>query len=237
VQIEIVGTEQIEELRGTVVVIDVLRAFTTAAYAFGAGAAEILLVGTTADAFALRADVPAAFLVGEEGGYPIEGFDFCNSPFEVAGSGLDGADLIMRTTAGTRAVVRARGARSVLCASFVCAEATVRRIARMSPSHLHLVVSGRDRPAGGADDLACADYLAARLRGERPPAKPFLDRVRDSSAADKFLDPSQTDFRIEDLELALELDRFDFAMEVRPRDRLLVLEKVGTGAPATAIGD
>ena len=33
------------EATGTVVVIDVLRAFTTAAYAFAAGAADITLVG------------------------------------------------------------------------------------------------------------------------------------------------------------------------------------------------
>jgi 2-phosphosulfolactate phosphatase len=39
---------------GTVVVIDVLRAFTTAAYAFAAGAADITLVGATEEAFALR---------------------------------------------------------------------------------------------------------------------------------------------------------------------------------------
>ncbi len=36
---------ELDGVTGAVVVVDVIRAFTTAAYAFGAGAAEIYLVG------------------------------------------------------------------------------------------------------------------------------------------------------------------------------------------------
>jgi 2-phosphosulfolactate phosphatase len=39
-----VGRWQVSETSGAVVAVDVLRAFTTAAYAFGAGASRILLV-------------------------------------------------------------------------------------------------------------------------------------------------------------------------------------------------
>ena len=38
---------------GAVVVVDVIRAFSTAAYAFGAGAAEIFLVDTVEEALVL----------------------------------------------------------------------------------------------------------------------------------------------------------------------------------------
>jgi phosphosulfolactate phosphohydrolase-like enzyme len=47
-------------LTGTVVVIDVLRSFSTAAYAFAAGARTIFPVGTASDARELRARLPAA---------------------------------------------------------------------------------------------------------------------------------------------------------------------------------
>ena len=46
--------ETCSEATGTVVVIDVLRAFTCAAFAFAAGAKEIILVQETAEAFALH---------------------------------------------------------------------------------------------------------------------------------------------------------------------------------------
>ena len=47
------------------IVIDVLRAFSTAAYAFDRGAARIVLVGDPSEAFALRQRWPHAVLVGE----------------------------------------------------------------------------------------------------------------------------------------------------------------------------
>jgi 2-phosphosulfolactate phosphatase len=230
VDIDITGPEDLDQLRGVVVVIDVLRAFTTAAFAFGAGASDIVLVSTVAEAVALRERFPGALLVGEVGGYPIEGFDFGNSPFELDGRALDGVRLIQRTTSGTRVAVESRNAEAILTASFVCAEATVQHILRLAPSSVALVVSGRDRPDGGGDDLACADYLAARLRGEPAEVAPFLERLRESSGARRFLDPAKTAFPIQDLELALQADRFDFAMVAARRDELLVLER----APGTA---
>jgi len=227
VNIDIVGPERLEEVTGAVVVIDVLRAFTTAAHAFAAGASEILMVGSVEEAFALQRALPGARLMGEVDGYPIDGFDFGNSPFELSRQALGGARVIHRTTSGTRSAVAARSADAILAASFVVAGATARHLRQLAPGRVSLVVSGRDRPFGGADDLACADYLAARLRGEEVPVAPFLARVRESKAAGRFLDPALTAFPAEDLELALEADRFDFAMAASRRGDLLVLEPAG----------
>jgi 2-phosphosulfolactate phosphatase len=224
-QIDIVGPEACGALRGVVVVIDVLRAFTTAGYAFGAGAREIVLVATIEEAEALRAADPGALLIGEVDGYPIDGFDFGNSPAQIVRRSFDRTRLVQRTTSGTCAAVAARGAELILAASFVCAEATVQHILQAEPAHVALVLSGRRGSSGGADDLACADYLFARLRGEQPPAGPFLARVRESSAARRFLAGDQPAFPPDDLDLALAIDRFDFAMAAEWRDGLLVLER------------
>ena len=69
-----------QDVTGTVVVIDVLRAFTTAAYAFSAGASSISLVSTVEHAFALKERYSEALLMGEDQGLPIDGFDDGNSP-------------------------------------------------------------------------------------------------------------------------------------------------------------
>ena len=76
--------------RGLVVVIDVLRAFTTAAYAFDGGATKILLVRTVDEAIALRELVPDALLIGEVGGRLIPGFDLDNSPTHMAAADVAG---------------------------------------------------------------------------------------------------------------------------------------------------
>lgn len=76
------------EARGVVVIIDVLRAFSTAAYALANGAVEISLVGTVEEAFELRAGLPGALIMGEVLGLPVLGFDFSNSPTRPCGISL-----------------------------------------------------------------------------------------------------------------------------------------------------
>ena len=65
-----------EKESDTVVVIDVLRAFTTSAFAFAQGAREIALVSTVDEAFQLRDQYPDALIMGEVRGHPVDGFDF-----------------------------------------------------------------------------------------------------------------------------------------------------------------
>ena len=64
----------------TAIAIDVIRAFTTSAFAFSQGAHEIALVSAVEYALKLKARFPHALIMGEDGGHPVEGFDFGNSP-------------------------------------------------------------------------------------------------------------------------------------------------------------
>src|SRR5262245_25502813 len=92
------GVEAAAAAHGAVVVIDVLRAFTTAAYAFAAGAREIVLVSTPEQAFALRGRWPRTLLVGESGGRPIPGFDHGNSPAAMQALDLHDATVVLRSS-------------------------------------------------------------------------------------------------------------------------------------------
>src|SRR5262245_64699993 len=94
------GVEAAASARGAVVVIDVLRAFTTAAYALASGAGEIVLVSTPEQAFVLRERWPRALLVGEVGGRPIPGFDHGNSPAAMQELDLRGKPIGLRSSSG-----------------------------------------------------------------------------------------------------------------------------------------
>jgi 2-phosphosulfolactate phosphatase len=216
--------ETCEQATGTVVVIDVLRAFTTAAHAFAAGAQDIVLAGRVEEALELRDRFPGALVLGEVGGLPVEGFDLSNSPAALAGLDLRGRRLIQRTTAGTQGVVRSLGAETLLVASFVCVGATARFLRRQAPPSVTFVITGAHSGRGGDEDRACADYLGALLVGQRPDPAPFLKRVRASLPGRMFADPAMPEFPAADLELATELDRFDHALVVHRRDGLLVME-------------
>ena len=209
---------------GAVVVIDVVRAFTTAAFAFAAGARDILLVSAVEEALALRSRFPGSLVMGEVGGLPPPGFDFGNSPAAIAHQNLRGKRLIQRTGSGTQGAVRCQAAPLLLAASFVCARATLGYLRQARPEAVTMVATAHDR---GDEDMACAEYMAANLREPQSgavDAAPYLQRVRDCDAAKAFLDPNVTAFSAEDIALCTQLDRFDFAMVVKREAGLLVMQ-------------
>ncbi len=224
-RIDIVTPEACEDVDSAVVVVDVLRAFTTAVYAFECGAREIVLVRTLEEARSVR-DRLGAVAMGEEQGEPVEDFALGNSPSEVRGLRLDGRVLVQRTTAGTQAVVKCADADPLLASSFVCAQATVRFLQRRRPAAVMLVVTGAHSGREGEEDYACAEYLAARLRGQNPDVRPYLDRVRDSDAGRLFAGGEDADLPPEDLELSLDVDRFPRALVMARRDDLILLRPV-----------
>ena len=223
-----------EQAAGVVVAIDVLRAFTTAAYAFGAGASDILLTAGVDEALALRQRFPGSLAMGEVNGLPVAGFDFGNSPVQFGADGLAGRRLVQRTSAGTQGVVRSRRAEHLLAASFACAGATARYIRWLAPQQVTFVITGAMPDESfvktpirfGDEDAACADYLQAVLSGLDPDPEPYLQRVWAAPAAEKFLYPDQPDFLAEDLEACTALDRFTFAMPVWRQADLLIVESV-----------
>jgi 2-phosphosulfolactate phosphatase len=217
--------EDCHTAQGVVIVIDVLRAFSTAAYAFSRGAREILLVSTVEQALMLKSQSPHSKAMGEVGGLPPEGFDFGNSPTDISKEDLSGITLIQRTGAGTQGAVRSLGAGTMLAASFVVAGGTVRHIVQLGADEVTFVVTGRTH-SGGDEDLACAEYLEALMRGDRPETGPFVRRVFESRDALQHLDPAQTGFPLSDLEYCTQVNKFDFAMPIRRENGKLVMRCV-----------
>jgi 2-phosphosulfolactate phosphatase len=209
--------------RGVVVVIDVLRAFSTSAYAFAAGVQDITLVSTVEEAFDLQGKIPQILLMGEMNGLPIGGFDFGNSPTQFDGLDLSGKHLIQRTSAGTPGVVRSRKAEILITASFCTAGATARHIETRLPEEVTFVITGLRLGGWGAEDEACADYLEELLQGNAPKPEPFLDRVRQSRTGLMFQDSSKPELPFEDLQYCLDIDRFDFTMPVRRENHRTVM--------------
>ena len=218
--------ETCSKAKSAVVVIDVLRAFSTAAYAFGAGAESITLVSGVQEALELKAAIPGALVMGEVGGIKVEAFDFGNSPAEFLNINLSGKALIQRTSAGTQGIVRARQAKTLVAASLCCAGATARYLRRVAPASIAFVITGAGPGEDGDEDLACAHYLEALLRGEPVTSEAYLRRVLQSPAGTIFADPEQPDFTPQDLELCMQVDRFDFAMPVEREDGRLVMRPI-----------
>ncbi|HEY9076290.1 MAG TPA: 2-phosphosulfolactate phosphatase [Anaerolineaceae bacterium] len=221
-----VTLETCHKASGVVVVIDVVRAFTTAAVAFSRGAESILLVSEVTEALALRQRFPFARLMGEVNGLPIPVFEYGNSPSALAAEDLSGCLLIQRTSAGTQGMVRSRAAHVLLAGSFSCALATVDYIRRSAADSVTFVVTGKRPGDSGDEDAACAEYLERLLvDGSADPA-PYLRRVFAADTVRKFLDENEPDFPRQDLDYCTAANRFDFAMLASRQDGLLRLKPV-----------
>ncbi|MEZ5217179.1 MAG: 2-phosphosulfolactate phosphatase [Ilumatobacteraceae bacterium] len=208
---------ELDGVGGTVVAIDVIRAFTTAAYAFGAGAREIWLVAGVEEALALGDSIPGALVMGEDRGRRPEGFTYPNSPVVLAGADLEGRTLVQRTSAGTQGVVMASDAERLFAASLVCASATAAAVDACGLGAPTYVITGRhpDRPDSGADDLLTATFIEALRRGEAPPAAEVAVQVANSDEALRTLAIGGEHVHHDDVAFATDVDRFAFAMEVR----------------------
>ena len=199
---------------GNVAIIDVFRAFTTAAVALANGASHIVMVDSVDEALALRARGFGEMCMGEVGGRAPEGFDFGNSPFEISATDFRGRGVIQRTGAGTQGIVAARAATRLYAASFVTATATARALQAGAPDRITLVAMGNNAVVRTDEDELCALHLRNRVQGRPGDVAATRRLALASGEAARFHDPSRPYLHPEDLAIALDIDRFDFAIRV-----------------------
>ena len=208
--------------QGVVLVIDVLRAFSTAAYAFSRGAKEIRLVSTVDEALALKAQIPNSKVMGEVGGLPPAGFDFGNSPTRILEHDLTDITLIQRTGAGTQGVVRGVNADVMLATSFVVAKATMDYVLRLKPGEITFVITGG---ADNSEDLACAEFLEKQFTGQPVDAEECIRRVVASRDAFQHMS-DHPQFPRSDLDYCTRIDAFDFAMPITRKNGQLIMQTI-----------
>ncbi|MFD9728974.1 2-phosphosulfolactate phosphatase [Streptomyces sp. NPDC059072] len=211
------------------VVVDVMRAFTVAAWLFARGAEKTVLAGSLDEARELTARHPDWAALKD--GPPAPGFELVNSPGLLRSVDLGGRTVVQKTTAGTVGALAVKDAQLVLCAGFVVAEATARFLRARAFDSVTFVVTGEDGRA--EEDLACAQYIAGRAAGAGTDAAGFLRRAARSRAAAELAQGVREGAHPDDVALCLELDRFPFAMVASVEDSLMVLRPYAVPAPRT----
>jgi 2-phosphosulfolactate phosphatase len=226
------------QAEGLVVIIDVMRAFTSAAFMMHLGAHKIILLAEPEAALQLKRD-KGVLAVGEVGGKPVPGFDLGNSPSRILAAGRDlfaGRVVALRTSAGVTGAVAAsqraspggHSASGIILGNYVTARATARYIHQLSPAPE--VVSLVDMGNGGTritpDDEACADYLEHLLTGRPYDHVAVLQRIVEHECTQKFLRADQAHFPPADPIYCLQRDLFDFVLVATLEDGQLVAQPV-----------
>jgi 2-phosphosulfolactate phosphatase len=207
---------------GTVVIIDVYRAFTTAAVASSRGAEEIIMVAEVTEALELRRRGVGDLCMGEVHGIKAAGFDFGNSPYELSQADVKGRTLIQSTRAGTSGAVAATKAETLYGAALANAAATAQAILRARPRLVTLVAMGWEGGVRTDEDELCALYIRNLLQGRQPDREAVRKLVLCGAESQKFGDPSQPHFAPQDRDIALQVDSIPVAIHIVREKGLLV---------------
>jgi 2-phosphosulfolactate phosphatase len=159
----------------------------------------------------------AQVCMGEVGGRAPPGFDFGNSPFEIANVDFAGAAVAQRTGAGTQGIVAARNADRLYAASLVTAKATAKALLLHQPQRISLVAMGNNAVMRTDEDELCALHLRNLLEGRPGNPEAVRQVILAGGEIRRFHDPSDP-HHPRDLEIALDIDRFDFAIRVTMED-------------------
>ena len=156
----------------TTVVIDALRATSTAVSALGGGYRRVRVVPDVASALALRG--PGRVLAGEHRYVTPPEFDHGNSPADAAVR--RGHELVLATTNGTPAIVAAvQISETVLLASMPNLAATVQAV-RNRGGAVQLVCSGSEGEVA-LEDVYVAGRIVAELTAPRTDAALLADAI------------------------------------------------------------
>lgn len=218
-------TEGAREAKGTTVVIDVFRAFSTACYLVAAGVEKIIPVLHVEEALRLKEQFPEAILLGERNEKKVPGFDFGNSPTHILDKDLRGKTVIMTTSSGTKGLMNAVDAAEILSGSFVNAGAICEYISKANPARVSLVCMGYEGHTPTQEDTFLAEYIRAKLLGEPVDFDTMKMILRTGDGA-RLLDPANNEWSpSSDFDLCLDIDRFDFILKVSTENGLKYLKK------------
>ncbi len=148
----------------TTVVIDVLRATTTIVTALSNGAKEVIPVSTIG--FAMKVSGNAfggkTLLGGERNAKKIEGFPLGNSPLEYSEDIVKDKSIVLFTTNGTKAIVRAKYSDNLYICSFQNINAIAKELAELN-NDIEIVCAG-SHGMFSLEDSVCAGCLIERIK-------------------------------------------------------------------------
>lgn len=161
-----------------VVVIDIFRASSAIVTAFENGVKKLIPVSSVDEALEYKSK---GYLVGaERQGEIVEGFDFGNSPFSYIGKDIEGKEVALTTTNGTKAIHRAAAADRVIIGSFLNISAVCNYLEKLNKDVLLLCAGWRNR-------YNLEDSLFAGAVVDKLSQNPIFAGISDSAIAAKYL--------------------------------------------------
>lgn len=209
-----------------VVVIDVLRAFTTACFAMNNNPRDYIIVSDIDSAHKLRKENPNYILMGERHGFKIPGFDYGNSPEEIKNVDFSNKTIVHTTTLGTKGIISAlKHTKEIITGSFVNAKAIINYIKKENPNVVYLFSTYG--LFDGNEDLMCAKYIKGYFENKPLDINIIKKNLITHESGIRYLINPRTEYSERDFFLALELDKFNFIIKAHlDKDNLIHLKRI-----------
>lgn len=158
------SAEELHFTGKTTVVVDVLRATTTIVAALLNGAREVIPVNSVE--FAMKVSGNAfggqTLLGGERNTRKIEGFHLGNSPAEYSREVVAGKSIILFTTNGSKAIVKAKFSENLLIGAFSNAGSIASRLAELNKDTV--IVCAGVQGSFCIEDTICAGRIISEIQ-------------------------------------------------------------------------
>jgi len=196
---------------GDIIVVDVIMASTAIVSLFEQGVTSITPFADSDAARDFAASRDDVILVGEDGGAPIDGFDYVPLPGTFAEADLDGRPVALRSSNGTRGIIRSGVTDNLFIGTTVNAQA-VASVLESRGNDRWLVAAGR-QGSPVAEDSAGVRLIEGHLREDLKPGEREVlkEQIRNSVTADWLRSIGLED----DLEALLEFDTSDIVPVLR----------------------
>lgn len=158
------STDELAYTGKTTVVIDVLRASSTIIQALQNGAREVIPVASVEFAVKVSGGMfgGQTLLGGERNTKKLEGFALGNSPLEYTPEVVGGKTIILFTTNGSKAIVKAKFSENLFVASFTNLNAVANHVVKLNKD-FDILCSGRGNNFS-MEDVICAGKLISEIQ-------------------------------------------------------------------------
>ena len=207
-----------KKAKGLTVIVDVFRAYTTAAYLFDRQADKIFIVSKIETAKKLKKVLDDPILIGERKGIKIADFDYNNSPYFISQHDFSGKEIVLSTSAGTKGIIKAAEADEIITGSFVNIAAAARYIKNKNPDIISIVAMGNNGiTEADEDDLYVQELNKLLEDKEILSQNEIKNRLRTPAGDRFFVESTQTQMPKEDFEYCLKINKFNFVIKAEKR--------------------
>ncbi len=164
------SSSQVDELYftgKTTVVIDALRAAANIITALSNGAREVVPVSSMEFAMKVSGSIfgGQTLLAGERNAAKIQGFNLGNSPAEFSQETVQGKSIILFTTNGSKAVVKAKFSENLFVGSFLNLKSVAEKLIELDKD-VEIVCAGKNN-GFSMEDSVCAGKLISEIMDKK----------------------------------------------------------------------